>query len=288
MKALNSSTVPTYDKLVWPTLLAIKKLGGSGTINEIDDEVLKLLQLPESIVEQMHGDTNRTEMQYRLAWARTHLKMVDAIENSARAVWSLLPQAQTFTSEKQIIESVKAARESARISRTASNSNDQSTAEETIDVLELGWKDDLLNTLKTMRADAFERLCKRILREAGFIDVEVTQRGSDGGIDGAGILRVNLLSFHVSFQCKRYKDSVGAPVVRDFRGASIGRSDKGLIITTGRFTTDARREAVRDGASPIDLIDGDQLCELLAKYDLGVATTMVPERRVNSSFFENI
>ncbi|WP_206528489.1 restriction endonuclease, partial [Mesorhizobium sp. M7A.F.Ca.CA.002.05.1.1] len=110
---------------------------------------------------------------------------------------------------------------------------------------------------------AFERLCQRILREAGFIKVEVTGRSGDGGIDGTGVLRVNLLSFHVLFQCKRWKGSVGSGVVRDFRGAMVGRADKGLVITTGTFTADARREAVRDGAPAIDLIDGDGLCDLL-------------------------
>src|SRR5207244_2458619 len=66
---------------------------------------------------------------------------------------------------------------------------------------------------------AFERLCQRLLREEGFIKVEVTGHSGDGGIDGIGILRVSMLAFPVFFQCKRYKGSVGAGAVRDFRGA---------------------------------------------------------------------
>lgn len=118
--------------------------------------------------------------------------------------------------------------------------------------------------------DAFERLCQRILREKGFTKVEVAGRGGDGGIDGQGVLRVNLLSFQVIFQAKRWKGSVGASVVRDFRGAMVGRADKGLIITTARFGTEASREATRDGAPAIDLVDGEGFCELLKEIGLGV------------------
>jgi restriction system protein len=69
-----------------------------------------------------------------------------------------------------------------------------------------------------LKPDAFERLAQRILREAGFTKVQVTGKSGDGGIDGIGILRVNLVSFVVLFQCKRYKNSVGSGSVRDFRG----------------------------------------------------------------------
>lgn len=122
---------------------------------------------------------------------------------------------------------------------------------------------------------AFERLCQRVLRESGFVKVEVTGRGGDGGIDGTGVLRLNLLSFQVLFQSKRYRGSVGAPIVRDFRGAMVGRADKGLIITTGTFTADARREATRDGAPAIDLVDGDALCDLLKSLRIGVKVEII-------------
>src|SRR5436309_383946 len=73
-----------------------------------------------------------------------------------------------------------------------------------------------------------------------------------------------------SFRAKRYRGSVGSAAVRDFRGAMAGRGEKGLLISTRTFTADAKREARRDGAVPIDLIDGEQLCELLLQYGLGV------------------
>jgi len=132
---------------------------------------------------------------------------------------------------------------------------------------------------------AFERLCQRILRESGFIKVEVTGRSGDGGIDGIGVLRLNLLSFHVFFQCKRWKGSVGASVIRDFRGAMVGRADKGLVMTTGTFSTDARREANRDGAPAIDLVDGETLCELLKGLKIGVSIRKVEHVFVEQNVF---
>ena len=142
-------------------------------------------------------------------------------------------------------------------------------------VFEIAWQDLLLDCLLKMAPSAFERLCQKILRESGFIKVDVTGRSGDGGIDGIGVLRLNLLSFHVFFQCKRWKGSVGASAIRDFRGAMVGRADKGLVMTTGTFTADARKEATRDGAPAIDLVDGEHLCNLLKRLQIGVSTQKV-------------
>jgi restriction system protein len=150
---------------------------------------------------------------------------------------------------------------------------------------ETPWQDLLLDCLLKMKPAAFERLCQRILKDSGFIKVEVTGRSGDGGIDGIGVLRLNLLSFHVFFQCKRWKGSVGASAIRDFRGAMVGRADKGLVMTTGSFTTDARKEATRDGAPAIDLVDGEAVCELLKKLQIGVSIRNVEHVMVQQEAF---
>jgi restriction system protein len=134
-------------------------------------------------------------------------------------------------------------------------------------------------------------LCQRLLRESGFIQVEVTGRSGDGGIDGRGVVRVGgVLSFHVIFQCKRFKDTVSAAVVRDFRGAMVGRADKGLLITTGTFTRDARAEAQRDGAPPLDLIDGEELVQKLKDLGLGIEVTarVIEEVHVKKDWFNSL
>jgi restriction system protein len=147
----------------------------------------------------------------------------------------------------------------------------------------------LITKLLTMPPAAFERLCQRILRESGFIEVRVTGRVGDGGIDGIGILRLqHVVSFQVLFQCKRWQGSVGPKEIRDFRGAMVGRSDKGLFLTTGSFTRAAQEEATRDGAPPIDLIDGERLAELLKELQLGVRTKMIEKVEVLESWFDGI
>ena len=154
---------------------------------------------------------------------------------------------------------------------------------------EESWHDALLFILREMPPDSFERLCQRLLRESGFVNVEVTGRSGDGGIDGYGLLRLGgLLSFRALFQCKRYSGNVVPSQVRDFRGAMIGRADKGLIITTGGFTREARLEAARDGAPPIDLIDGEQLIDKLKELGLGVRTELVENVQIDRDWFDAI
>lgn len=147
----------------------------------------------------------------------------------------------------------------------------------------------MLDKLQSIAPDAFERLCQRVLRESGFIQVEVSERSGDGGIDGKGVVKLgDLLSFHVHFQCKRYSGSVPSSVVRDFRGAMVGRADKGLIITTGRFTRDAQTEAQRDGAPPLDLVDGEALATMLKTLGLGVTTELVESVKVDTQWFDGL
>ena len=152
------------------------------------------------------------------------------------------------------------------------------------------WKGKLLSVLKSMDPSAFERLSMRLVKEAGFRNVEVLGRSGDGGIDGIGVYKVSLVSFPTYFQCKRYAGSVPPSAVRDFRGAMSGRGEKGILITTGTFTRDAKAEAVRDGAPPVDLIDGDELCDLLLEYGIGIRVQerTVKDITVDHSFFEGM
>lgn len=222
-------------------------------------------------MEQPHpGGGSQTELEYRLAWARTYLKKYGLIDNSARGVWALTSRG-VETTALDPLEVVRVVREQFARQRQAKKpitpageeAEPQEAGEE-----EASWRDTLLAVLMEMPPPSFERLCQRVLRESGFVQVEVTGRSGDGGIDGYGLVRLaGLLSFRVIFQCKRYRNNVSPNLIRDFRGAMIGRADKGLIITTGGFTRDSRLEAMRDGAPPIDLIDGDQLAETLKGED---------------------
>ena len=281
------SQIPSREELLWPTLKALESSGGSASIQELSSRVATEMSLSKEILDVPHKDGPRTEVFYRSAWARTYLKMIGAIDNTARGVWALTDRGRDLRSGEQVRELVRNALANRHKTKKASDA--KAPEPETADAEDdQDWEGALLDILRGMAPDAFERLCQRILRESGFTRVEVTGRPGDGGIDGAGVLRVNLISFHVRFQCKRYAGSVGAPQIRDFRGAMVGRADKGLFITTGAFTTDAQAEAVRDGAPAIDLIDGSDLCALLKKLELGVRTETVQKVTPQPEFFEAI
>jgi restriction system protein len=278
-------TVPKFDELIDPTLQALKHLGGSGSIDEIVLEIVKSLGLPPEIAEVPHGTSGRTELEYRSAWARTYLRNAGFIENSERGVWALTPKG----TQTPRVDGRQIARDVARQQQTTREAAGTATTPEEVADPPSTWQDRLLAVLQSMDPIAFERLCQRLLRESGFIEVEVTKRSGDGGIDGYGTIRISgLISFNVLFQSKRYKGNIGADVVRDFRGAMVGRADKGLIITTGGFTIEARREATRDGAPPLDLIDGRLLAEKLKELKLGVATTFVEQVGIEEEWFKSI
>ncbi len=281
------NTFPTHVDLMMPTLQAVKELGGSGTIEEIFDKILEIKQYPESIQNALYTKGNSTKLEYRSAWARTYLKYAGALENSSRGVWSItkygegLKEVDIKSLRKKIRDSLKANNDSIdleEVDESVGLNSDES----------LLWKEELLNLLQSIDPSKFEKLCQRLLRESGFVKVVVTGKSNDGGIDGVGVLRVNLLSFHVLFQCKRYKGSVGSSVVRDFRGAMVGRSDKGLIITTGSFTSEARKESTRDGAPAIDLIDGLELCDLMKNLKMGLDIATIEKVAVNTQWFQNL
>lgn len=270
-----------------PVLQALKDLGGSGTIEEINARASEIAELSDEQLELLH-DPNKggqTEVEYRLGWTRTYLKKFGVLENSSRGVWALTPKGRALdrVDRKEVR---KFGKEQAKKARASAVEDDLSEngAEPT-------WREELLGAVMNMEPTAFERLVQRLLRESGFTQVEITGQTGDGGIDGKGILRLGgLLSFQVIFQCKRYKGSVPVGHVRDFRGAMVGRADKGLLITTGNFTKDAMREATRDGAPAIDLVDGDHLVDKLKELGLGVTTKKIEVEQVtvNADWFANI
>ena len=104
------------------------------------------------------------------------------------------------------------------------------------------WVDELLKTLMEMNCYSFENLSQLLLRKMGVDDVTVTKKSNDGGIDGYGTFKINgIISFRLAFQCKRYKGTVGAGAIRDFRGSFTSDVEKRLFITTGTFSQGAKK-----------------------------------------------
>jgi restriction system protein len=227
--------------------------------------------------------SSQTQVEYRLSWARTYLKKYGILENSSRGVWAL-------TSAGSQLETVNPQEVKRFVGQKKSEIQVSDTAEDVPEMLPT-WRDDVMDCLLNMQPQEFERFIQRLLRESGFVQVEVTGRSGDGGIDGKGIIRLGgLMSFYVHFQCKHYKGTVTPEKVRDFRGTMVGRADKGLLVTTGYFTKDAIKEATRDGAPPIYLIDGEQLIDKLKELSLGIQIKKIEseEITVDTHWFANI
>lgn len=276
--------VPKCEDLFNPLLQAMHNLGGSAAISEQEDEVSAILKLSEEDISDIQY-RNITKFSYRLGWARTYLKKDGLLNNSERGVWAL-------TTEGQKLKEINKIELRKRVSQAVKLLKDNKTTIEEIDESEdIDWKDKLLEIIKSMPPDAFERLSQRLLRESGFIHVEVTGKIGDGGIDGKGVVRLGgLISFHMMFQCKRWQGSVPSKEIRDFRGSMQGRADKGLFITTGTFTKEARLEAQRDGAPPIDLVDGNVLVEKLKELKIGIEVKekVIEDVLIDEEFFKGI
>jgi len=284
-----AAKVPTHDKLMNPLLQALHALGGSGSVEEVYDKVIELEKLPEDVLSQLHDPetSTQTEVGYRLAWARAFFKKYGLLENSARDVWSLTAKAKTThqVDPQDVIKTVRAL-----YKKEPSVADKDGVAPADIPEDE-AWRQKLHAILtQKLPPAAFEKLVQRVLRESGFTQVEVTGKSGDGGIDGRGIARIQggFLRFHVMFQCKRYKGTVPPSEIRDFRGAMQGRADKGLLITTGTFSDAAVKEARRDGAIPIDLVDGEELAGKLKDLDLGVRTERIDVVSVDEAWFDSI
>ena len=270
-----------------PLLDALRKLGGSGTPDEVVEQIAADLGLSDEEQNELLP-SGGSRFKTNVAWARFYLVREGLLDSSRRGVWSLTEQGR---SAKLTLE--QAGEVFARwvrifdAQRKNKESTDEPVAEQVAEAsgaLSKDYRGETLDLLLTLPPAGFERLAQRLLREAGFTQVAVTGKSGDGGIDGYGTLQINhLVTFKVLFQCKRYAKSVSSSQVRDFRGAMAGRADKGIIITTGTFTAEARREATRDGVPPIELLDGEKLIDMLESLELGLKPITTYE--VNHAFF---
>lgn len=271
-----------------PLLDGLRALGGSGTPDEVVDQIAATLKIPDK---QLNETLPSGELRFRnqVAWARFYLVREGLLDSSRRGVWSLTEKGRLSSLSIEdaraiFLKWVKIFSEE-RKKRKGETEPPEEQVADAVGAPSRDYREKILELLRSLPPDGFERLSQRLLRESGFTQVAVTGRSGDGGIDGYGILQLNpLVSFRVLFQCKKYSGAVSPSNVRDFRGAMTGRADKGIIITTGTFTAEARREASRDGAPPIELIDGEKLIDMLQKLELGLKPITVYE--IEEKFFK--
>ena len=258
-----------YADLLLDTLKVLASLGGSASIDEIHNGVVDRRKFPDDVVDKLHtGSTVTTELQYNLAWARTYLRKNGLILRSKNGVWALTKEGL----EASKLESIDK-RAIIKAAIAATNQDEKRTKNDNpLEIEERRpWKESLSEILHAMNPYAFEVLAQRLLRECGFVDVHVTKKSGDGGIDGTGKLLINgIFTFSVAFQCKRYKGPVGVPEVCSFRGSLSNNIEKGVLITTGSFTKAARADASAPGKKQIDLMDGNDFMDKLAEYGIGL------------------
>lgn len=285
MDLREAAGLPHYPELRWITLEAIRSLRMPATNNEVDDAVATSLSLTPSQRDVQAANGTKSELSFRVGFCRSYLKIAGALKSERPGYWRLTPDGLDMTPEtvERRLADYHRDRRQEKLGRATNRQVQGVAATEARGNVdddaagEAAWGEELLDRLLRMSPDAFERLAQELLRSSGFEAVKVIGGSGDGGIDGTALYRFALISFPVYFQCKRHERTIGASVVRDFRGAMAGRADRGLIITTASFSRSAEREATRDGAGLLDLIDGDKLCELLKEHGLGV---VVKERRV--------
>ena len=269
-----------------PILDALRELGGSGKPREVCDLIAERQSLSDKKLEETLK-SGQTRYYNQVHWARQYLVWEGLLDGSTRGVWTLTPTGykanlDTAVAHKVFLKWVK-------IHASTRKKVEEERSEGAVPAeFEIAAGTDhkflLLELLKKVTPEGFERICARLLRESGFEKVTVTGGPKDDGIDGLGILQVNpFVSFKVLFQCKRYKGSVSRAQVGDFRNAMLGRADKGIIMTTGTFTADARREADRDGAPPVELVDGEKLVEMFERVNLGLKQRVIFE--LDHAFF---
>jgi restriction system protein len=282
---------PQFVSYFGPVVQALKNLGGSARPAEVREEIVAKLAISESTqAETTPNGVPRFDNQ--VAWARFYLAKAGVIDSSSRGLWALTEKGRALTrlSHEEalaIFRSVSAQfRVDSRAEETSLDKEDEAAGQQDpASPMANAHRQEVLDILRSLPPAGFEHFSQRLLREAGFQEVTVTGRSGDGGIDGQGILQVNPhVSFKVVFQCKRYVGPVSSSQVRDFRGAMQGRGEKGIIVTTGVFTSDAKKEAVRDGVPQIELVDGEKLVTMLEQLELGLQP--IKSFRVHRPFFD--
>jgi len=270
---------------VIPILNVLKENGGYGNASEIVEKVIDRLNITDEAVNEISA-SGQSVVKNRIQWARFYLAKAGLIDTEKRGIWQLtqegfdakLNQEQVYLLFRKV-HKVFEPENKKQVLVKEENIDNEVVEDEEHSVA-------LLNTLKSLKADGFEKICKRLLTELGIHDIVITGRSGDQGIDGIGLIKLNdVVNFNVVFQCKKYKEAVAPHHVRDFRGAMQGRADKGLILSTGRFTQEAKKEASRDGVPPIELIDGERLVSLFEKYQLGLKPITVYQ--IVPEFFKN-
>jgi len=304
--------VPDYQSVMLPLLQFAAQKGTETSTSEAVEALAKELSLTDDDLKEMLPSGIQLTFVNRVAWASTYMKKAGLLEATRRGFYKITdrgrnllkkqPKAINVKLLKQYPEFIefqqlKGTRSGDKITGSKGTS-DISTATPS-EALETAYEnlrdelsDELLARLKKISPAFFERVVVELLVKMGYggsrADAgKAIGRSGDGGIDG--IIKEDKLGLDVVYiQAKRWDSNpVGRPDVMQFAGAlQAQRANKGIFITTSRFTDDARSYVSQIG-SKIVLIDGEQLTSLMIEHDVGVSTvSLYPVKKVDSDYFE--
>jgi restriction system protein len=281
-----------FVKWFGPALDALRELGGSGSPMEVSSTIAKNLNISD---EKLNETIKSGALKFhnQVCWARQYLVWEGYIDSSVRGIWKLTEKGENkkITEDEARKIFLKWVEINAINRRRKEEKNlEKEVDEEEIDddsSISVDYKQQILDYLRKMTPKNFERFCLYLLRVNHFENLQLTGKSHDEGIDGVAVLRINpFVSFKVLFQAKRYKDgnNVSRDQIGDFRNAMIGRADKGIFITTSKFTQEAIKEANRDGAPQVELVDSDKLIKMIEISQLGLKPVTTYE--VDPSFYQ--
>ncbi|MHB9953044.1 restriction endonuclease [Ligilactobacillus murinus] len=265
-----NKSIELENQLMIESLISLRRLGGSGTRKEIrqdiaensaifDEKDVYEIRISKKSKEQYHP------FYYRHNFAIRVLRLANFITDS-KGILELTDKGISIDIKKFDPYA------DARIYEISSSHNITKNSNIALNITE-SWKDELLSSLLKLSPQDFEIFTRGLLKKMGItLDEEIGMKFvADGGLDGFGYLRSNTFrTTRVSLQAKRWQGKVSAPEIDKFRGAmDKHNSEYGIFITTSLFTRDAIK-ASRIGTRVITLINGDELCDLIAKYEYHV------------------
>ena len=304
--------VPDYQSVMLPLLQFAARKGTEISTSEAVEALATELGLTEDDLKEMLPSGIQSTFVNRIGWASTYMKKAGLLEATRRGFYQITDRGRDLLKKQPKTINVKLLKqypeflEFQQLKGTRSGdkvaeskgSSDISTATPS-EALEAAYEnlrdelaDELLARLKKISPAFFERVVVELLVKMGYggsrADAgKAIGRSGDGGIDG--IIKEDKLGLDVVYiQAKRWDNNpVGRPDVMQFAGAlQAQRANKGIFITTSRFTDDARSYVSKIG-SKIVLIDGEQLTNLMIEHDVGVSTvSLYPVKKVDSDYFE--
>lgn len=285
------SNMPTFEDMMLPLLREIEG-GGTYSMSDLVEAVAKRLKVPKDVLNILAPNRRMTKVRNRLSWAKSYLKKAGLVQYPSRGLVEITNKGKKVLGsdpnriDRQLLNDI------ADLEPDPGGNSDSSTPEEIIErehkKIDRMLKEELLEKVKGMSPDGFERmvldLCRKVNGDTG--DVVHTGRPGDGGIDG--IIYDGGLGLDKTYvQAKRYKQAVTSQDVQAFIGALNSNVTRGIFITTADIPKPARKAAEKSDRS-VRLVDGNELVCLMVRHNAGVTDSQtLIIKQMDEGYFED-